>query len=315
MIARLFTFILIAISFVLIPTQLFAQSTLSVNINPQYPRPGENIVISLDSYFNNIESSLIRWEKDGQLLREGVGLTQITFQTDQDAQLAVRVETSAGLITQAIPITVSEVDVLWQVSNSYVPPFYKGKALPTEESSAITAVAIPDRSDRGSLIYRWQKNGVNVAGEGGFGKPAFSFSTSVFDDGNFLRANVSDTSGSFSLSGSNSLNYVKPRVIFYEHDSRFGNLLGKVVKNNHTVSGDSITLVAIPYFLSTTNILDDVIEMKWSVRGQEVQNNSVKNRVSVAVNPGQSGIIPISLLIEHTARMFENGTINLNLNF
>lgn len=296
-------------------TQLFAQSTLNVSLSPQFPRVGENLVVTIDSYVESITTSNIRWEQNGVFLKEGIGLNQISLQVVGDTELFVTITGESNVISQRIPIVVSEIDVLWQVSNSYTPPFYKGKALPTEENSVITAVAIANRSERDSLIYRWQKNDSAVSGEGGVGKNSFSFTTSVFDDGNTLRANVSDSSGSLSMSGLNTVSYVSPEVVFYEYDFRLGTLLQKVIKNNHTVSGETISIVAVPFFLSTTNIFDDVISMKWSVRGQEVFQSPVKNRLNVSIQPGQKGVVPISLFVEHAARIFEKGTVNLNLNF
>lgn len=303
-------------SFALGATQLFAQSSLSFVVNPQYPKPSESIVISLDSFFVNIQTSLVRWEHEGVILAEGIGRSQLTFQTTEDTNISVSVKTQDGAtFSQLIPIVVSDVDVLWQANNSYVPPFYKGKALPTEESSVISVVAIPNRPERDSLLYRFQKNGVDVSGQGGLGKPSFSFSTSIFDEGNRVSALVQNITGTLSVAGSNVVNYVTPEVVFYERDTRLGTYLQKVVRNNHTVDKKTINIVATPFFLSTTDLEDESLVMEWSVNNRVTDVPGLKNQISVAIQEGQRGIVPLSFFVKNTNRIFEEGTIRLNLNF
>lgn len=307
---------ILCVGFVLIPTQLFAQSGLSITLNPQYPKPSESFLVSVSSFSTSIQTSVVRWEHEGALVREGVGLSQITFQTAQDTSLSVTVtDKNESVFTQNIPITVSDVDVLWQVNNAYVPPFYKGKALPVEEAGVISVVAIPNRPERNSFLYRFQRNGVDVVGQGGLGKSSFDFSSSSFDNGNRVSAVAQNLNGDISVSGFNTIKYVAPEVVFYERDSRLGVSLEKVVKNNHTVSGESISIVAVPFFLSVLDLEQNVVKMEWTVGNSKTQAPGLKNQISVAITPGQRGIVPIELFVENTARIFEKGTVRLNLNF
>lgn len=307
---------ILCVGFVLIPTQLFAQSGLSINFNPQYPKPSQSFTVSLSSFSTSIQTSLVRWEHEGELLREGVGLSQITFQTARDTSLSVTVtDRNGSVFTQNIPVTVSDVDVLWQVNNAYVPPFYKGKALPVEEAGVISVVAIPNRPERNSFLYRFQRNGVDVIGQGGLGKSSFDFSSSAFDNGNTISAVAQNLNGDIAISGFNVVNYAAPEVVFYERDSRLSTSLGRVIKNNHTVSGDSISLVAVPFFVSLLDINQDNLRMDWTVGSASTQVPGPKNQISVAITPGQRGIVPIELFVENTARIFEKGTVRLNLNF
>ncbi len=64
--------------------------------------------------------------------------------------------------------------LLWQADDSYVPPFYKGKAMPSAESS-IKVVALPEIRNGSTIVsvqnmtYSWQKDYNKDVNDSGYG--------------------------------------------------------------------------------------------------------------------------------------------------
>ncbi len=78
-------------------------------------------------------------------------------------------------VTKDIPITPEDLDIIWQ-ANSYVPPFYEGKAL-FPPVGTVSFVAMPGFIDSNGnpvnpkkLIYTWSQDTTVLGDKSGYGK-------------------------------------------------------------------------------------------------------------------------------------------------
>ncbi len=121
------------------------QEDLVVEMTPSNPGPNQSVSVSLNSFVFSIDSARISWILNGASKKSGRGEKNFTFETGgmgSQTTLRIVVETADGYVAEkTIRIKPGEVDLIWE-TESYVPPFYKGKALFSYQNK-INFIAIP----------------------------------------------------------------------------------------------------------------------------------------------------------------------------
>ena len=108
-----------------------------------------------------------------------------------------------GDLNETIVIKPSVIVVLWQANNSYVPPFYKGKAMPSPDSE-IKVVALPQIKnssgfvDPKNMTYTWKKDYTNNPDGSGYGKNSFTYVNDYLEDLNNIGVTVSTVDQKYS---------------------------------------------------------------------------------------------------------------------
>jgi len=308
-------FILFIISLIT-PLSVFAQA-ISVTKNPPFPKDGEMVAVAVTAFGFDLKNSLITWKEGKETLFEGVGATEYTVKSANNQIIVIHIfnQKTGEKFTQSVPITTSQVDLLWEAIGSYTPPFYKGKALPALEAN-INVVAIPDFDNREVLTYSWEKENQRQASQGGRGKNSFGYIASPLEQANKITVNVSSADESFSGNENLIIRYGNSEVLFYENSSDFGTLFNKVITNGHSVGEDGeISLTAIPFFVTADTIASKSLEMIWSVNGLALPVQTIKNKVRLSGEGGVGGEVIASIFIKNKARLFEEGTVGVGLNF
>src|SRR3990167_3192742 len=121
-------------------------SSISVNVVPENPAPNENTSITLSSYANNLDSVLISWSVNGKSVLSGIGKKSFSVNAGaagSETSVVATISLPDGAIDTRIIIRPAVMVLLWQANDSYVPPFYKGRALPTPDSE-VKVVAMPE---------------------------------------------------------------------------------------------------------------------------------------------------------------------------
>jgi hypothetical protein len=140
--------------------QAVSVNSVSVNVQPENPTPYENVTISLVSYASNLDSVLINWSLNGKTVLAGIGKKEFSMKAGADGStstITVSISLPDGMIEKKILIKPNLMVLLWQANDSYVPPFYKGKAMPSPESE-VKVVAMPDVVNSKNMTYSWQKD-------------------------------------------------------------------------------------------------------------------------------------------------------------
>ncbi|MDQ5883288.1 MAG: hypothetical protein QG654_201, partial [Patescibacteria group bacterium] len=183
-----------------------AQS-LELKASSLYPSAGDTVSVSLSSFDTEINGFEISWYKDGKFDRKGFGLKNYNFVIGEKGNvIKASVKISNQTLEQSIKINPSSIDVLWEVSGGYEPPFYKGKIVPTK-GSKIKVVAIPQiKNEKGivldakNFIYAWRKDGSNFPGQSGYGLNSFVYSPAILDRNNSIEVSASGFSRSLLAS-------------------------------------------------------------------------------------------------------------------
>lgn len=309
-------FCIVVIINLILPLSVFAQS-ISFEKNPPFPKENERVFISLTAFGFDLKNSLITWKQGNEKLFEGVGATEYTVKSAENQIIVVDVfnQKTGEKFTQSVPIVTSEVDMLWEAVGSYTPPFYKGKALPALEAN-INVVAIPKDENSTSLSYVWEKDNQRQSAQSGRGKNSFGYIASPLEQANRISVEISSVDDSFSSKEDTTVRYGNSEVIFYENDLELGTLFNKAITNGHFVGDDGeINLTAIPFFVTTDTIASKSLEMVWQVNGLALPIQTIKNKVRLSGESGIGGGVIASIFIKNKTRLFEEGTVGVELNF
>ncbi len=295
-----------------------------LTISPENPKEGEQITATLTSYATNLNVAYISWLTNDSLVTEGVGKKIFYFNAgdlNTDINLTARINTTEGdTILKTITISPTEIDLLWEATDSYVPPFYKGKALIAQEGT-YKVVAIPNVYSLGgkinplNLSYTWVRDGTVSQNYSGWGKNYYIFKNSYLEKENEIEVSAVDILGKVKPVGKTTLETFTPKVIFYKKNPEFGLDLSKGIQNNYNLDKEGETLVAVPYFFSPKNLNKDELKFEWTIDEDRISTPTNKNEISLKGEEGNSGTSVIKLLIKNTKTLFQELETSINVNF
>ena len=315
----------IIISGTFLPFKVRAVSSIGilVNVAPENPAPGENVNITLKSYTNNLDGVLISWSVDGKNVSSGIGKKSFSLSApNAGLEISVVATTSLpeGSVETKIIIRPSVMVLLWEAKDSYVPPFYKGKAMPSPDS-VVEVVAMPEiRSGSSTLnpknmTYFWKKDYTNNQDGSGYGKNSFIFVNDYLEDSNNIGVTASTIDQKYSSVANVAIGMTKPKIIFYKNDLALGTLWEQALSDGHKIIGNE-TLVAAPYFISPKDMRIPTLIWDWFINGGTVTPPVYrKNVMPLQVQDGTSGTSKIRLEINNTEKIFESATKEINVEF
>ena len=319
--------ILIIISTVFCGFSAYAQvreTDITLSISPKYPNPGENVNATLNSYTIDLDKANISWSVDNQMISVGIGKKSVSFKmgsAGSPTTVYATIDTITGQSLQkSATITPGSVDLLFEAYDSYVPPFYKGKALPASQGS-FKVVAMPNISGKNgtvssnNLSYKWVKDD-NLQPDGsGWGKNYFTFQNSYLDKGNTVTVTVSDITGGINASSSINLQVKNPKIIFYENDPTLGTKWQNALSDGATIRQSGEIIDAEPYFFSPADINSSDLTFDWYINGDKIQTPDAKNILYIKPEAGQSGNAIIKLVVNNVNTLFQSLTKQIQVSF
>jgi hypothetical protein len=313
------------VSGVILPFRASAVSPddILVNMAPENPTPNENTSITLSSYAVNLDSVLISWSVNGKSASSGIG--QKSFSVDAPAAgstttVLAKIALPDGAVQKTMIVRSSIMVLLWQADDSYVPPFYKGKALPSADSE-VKVVALPEIKNGpqmvnpNNLVYAWQQDYTNDQGASGYGKNFYVYTSDYLDSSNNIDVTASTLDQSFSSEASINIGTVKPKIDFYKNDANLGTLWEQALFDGYKIQGPEI-IQAAPYFISPGDIQVPLLTWNWSINDQTMNVlGALKNLMPIQAPAGTSGTSNIKLEINSTDKVFENVSKEINVQF
>ena len=291
---------------------------ISLNINPQYPKSNQDATASLTSFATDLNRANISWTLNGQLAVQSVGQKTFSFRTgDNGTQTTIDVQIQAAdgsFINKRAIISPADIDMLWEASDAYVPPFYEGKALAVSQGT-IKVVAMPTSNNGQSYIYNWKQDGDNEPDSSGYGKNSYTFKNSYLEPSNTAEASVSDLYGNNVGDGQITITPGIPKILFYRKDQTLGTEWQQTLSDGFTIDPNGETLVAEPYFFTPRNLNSSDLQIKWSLGGSPIDTPAIPNELSIKPATGQSGSSVIDLSIDNVKTLFLSMDKTLNVNF
>lgn len=311
----------ISIAQIKIDTSYSLSNELGVEMYPTYPRPNEDLSISLSLYTADLNSAMITWYKDGKSVLSGKGETKYSFRmgkVGQEVKISIQIKLQSGAsFSKNFTLNPASVDLVWE-ANSYVPPFYKGKALHSYQGS-FKVVAMPEfvkngkRVAPGNLVYNWS-NGVNAyQSKSGYGKNTIVLDGSLLGKTEEIQVVVTDPAGSMTAQGFVDISPVDPEVVFYINDPYYGYIYDSAAPSSFELSSEEIQVVAAPYFFSSSSF--ESLSFNWRLNGEKISSLS-DSMTAVFRKPSEgSGESNVSLSVENGDKILQQAERNLVMNY
>jgi len=310
---------------IVLPFGAEAASTGSILIDvvPENPVPGENVTISLNSYANNLYTVLITWYVSGKNTLSGIGKKTFMLNapnTGSETNVTAVVALPDGTVEVKVVVRPATMELLWQAEDSYVPPFYRGKALPTADSE-IKVVAMPEiKTNAGqinpkNLVYEWKKDYSNIKDGSGYGKNSFAYVNDYLDDSNNISVTASTADQAYSSTASVTVPIWEPKILFYKNDAELGTIWEQALNDGYRIEGAEI-LEAAPYFISPKDLRIPSLVWSWFINDAPVKIEGIKkNIIPLQAQSGISGTSKIRLEIGNKYKLFQNASKEINVDF
>jgi len=297
---------------------------LVLTISPEHPESKEDVTATLNSYSTDLDKANIVWSINGQEKNSGIGKKSFYFKMEDmgySTILSVSIDTIDGQnILKTTTINPANVDMLWEASDSYVPPFYKGKALaPSQGTFKVTAIPNLINQDGkvniNNLSYTWKKDGKIQTKSSGWGKNSFTFINSYLDKDNVIEVQVSDISGYTNASGKITLKTTNPKIIFYKNDPESGTRWETALSNGFRINPNGEILTIEPYFFSPKNLNSSSLKFDWFLNKEQIETPNPKNILSIKPEAGQSGNATIKIDINNINTLFQSMSKQIEVSF
>jgi hypothetical protein len=165
-----------------------AEEDITILSDPEVPPPLQNVTLTLSSYATDINSAFVIWKVAGKTELSGTGAKKFqvtTGETGSTTVIDVTIRPVTGeIIQKQYVIRPADIDILWEGADSYVPPFYKGRALPTSEG-LIKVLAIPQvkdgalQTDVNNFVFKWKRDDKVIQSGSGYGKNSLIHTTKL----------------------------------------------------------------------------------------------------------------------------------------
>jgi len=252
-----------------------------------------------------------------------VGLSQFTFTAGgngKEKNVVATIQFTSSTVTKSFTITPQDVSIIYE-ADSYTPPFYKGKGLYGLQGT-VTFVAIPNlfssngtRLNPKNLTYKWTVDGTVLGSKSGYGKSSLSYTGSILGKDVSVQVDISSSDGSTGV-GYMVLKAESPETLLYEKNPLYGILFNKELSSNgFSLSDKEVTLDAIPYSTSATEVNSSNLNYSWKINGNSISAPKNQNYVTLRNTTGKSGSAQISVLVDNNDHFLQEMSNSLNITF
>ena len=264
------TAFIISIIFFLVP-QITLAGIIEVDLKPTIPGPHEEVTASLVGFTVDLDKSTMVWYIDGEPQNthtNGVGKRSVDFVTKgigESTKIDIAILTLSGtkLDKQLIVIPI-EVDVIWE-ANTYTPPFYQGRALPSNYSD-ITLMAIPNISnmDKMDFVYTWTEDRFNmIKSASGFKKNSMQTQAAESPLRKYIDIEINSIDTGIKAKQRVTIPTIDPEVIFYASSPLTGTNYTQAIGNSYTLRNSEILVRAEPFYLSQEAFNKKHVKYEW----------------------------------------------------
>lgn len=326
---RTFTLGLICSAAMLLsPSIAFAALDLiTFKVSPETPGQNQAVTVSVQSYAIDLNSTSLTWYVDKEVVASGVGTKSVQTMTKgpgETVAVNVVIATLDGArYDKQLLLQPIEIDLLWE-ADTFVPPFYKGKALPTYKS-LVKLNAIPRfntlASDPSLYSYKWTANQTQGLGQG-LGKNgvfvAMKYSGSPVPVS--VKVNnpaIPGESGRPAQAGSamQNITAVDPQILFYEDAPLLGIRFERALLGSVNTSGTTFTLRAVPYFFSNDDTVNTNVVYAWLKDNVKLDPGFDPNTFTLKKEGTSAQTSAIGLSVQNRKRVLQAANTGVTVNF
>jgi hypothetical protein len=292
-----------------------------VEIAPANPAPYSSATLTLTSYSFNVSTAMITWSISGKELSSGLGKKQLVVRTGaagQQIPIKVTAKTADGGLFETTQVIMPEsVDLLYETPESFVPPFYEGRSLPSE-GAVVRVTAIPTISEgsqkipAGSLSYTWYVNDEVVENASGAGRQVLTVPMDYITEVTTVGVLVTSPRGARA---ENKIDIYPHAVIpaVYAYDAVLGTNLSRIIRQRFETTTD-FTLQLVPYFLSARAGLERSAIYTWLLDDSPITPIGGQ-LLSLSPKKGSYGSRTLSIIVDNSLRKLQEARTDLDLIF
>lgn len=288
------------------------ENSVMLNVTPQHPGPNQKVHIEAASSFVDLTNLTISWYVNGKKIGGGVGSTSVDVMTGTlGSETDIRAVAS-GIETQAsasVALVPAQMDLLWE-SDSFTPPYYRGRALPSPGTAIrlqvlthftkAKGVSMPD-SD---VTFTWKRNGQIIGDVSGKGKSVAVIGTSMAPHNDIISVIAISSDGSRSGEVSTVIPEVDPALMLYEDHPLFGIRFDNALTDDSSVSENEMSFAVVPYFAPIKSVTDPNLQYEWSVNNIPVSSDARQgNEITISADKSK-GDAALSVALTHLTNMF-----------
>jgi len=262
--------------------QVGSSEAETINVRPasQFYEPNSTVEIEVLSRIINLNDKQITWTVNGNVVQTGFGVQNIEVPTgtaeSPNTVTFKAVLPTQGNVTRTLTLRPVEVDLILESDNSYIPPFYEGKAL-NPGWGTVSVTAIPhvykpggQKYDPDSLVYQWEYNGIVYGDDSGRGEDSISIQTTPRD--NSMAVEVETPDGDIVARDFINFPRTEPRIVFYEESNSLGTVFNRSLQDSDVLNKETTDgIAAFPYYYLADSSKADNLQYQWTVSGSEVR--------------------------------------------
>jgi hypothetical protein len=243
----------------------FVPSSVYVGIRatPEYPEPRDSVTLTASTAQNPGKYSYT-WTVDDEVVAEGMDVSTITITAKSAGERTVvllSITDTAGIPRGETEYVIQpgSVEIAWE-GETYVPPFYAGKAFPNK-NGRLSIEAIPQmfldgvRLNKNELVYLWEIDGVARKAESGYGKFFMITSPSRFSRATTVSVTVQTLDGIYAARSSVRIPSADPIFVVYEKLPLAGVQFEKAVLKTFVLRAEEAAFEVHPFFSVNPNSL------------------------------------------------------------
>lgn len=299
-------------------------TNISIALSPQYPAPLQSVHLTVNAAGIDLTESTIVWRAGGKVIAQGTGKNSadiIAGPLGSETAIGVSVTASDGSQygAQAI-VAPTQLDLL-AGSDSYTPPFYLGRALPSAGTNLILQALPHFKRNNGTLIadsditYTWKQDGQVLGSISGRGRSFAIIPIVHLYGGNTITVEAESSDGTRSGETTVNVPLSQPVLDLYEDHPLYGVLYSGALHTSTHIPDSEMAFAAIPYFAEARAINDPQLSYDWRVNDTRI-SPSAGSPQEITINAdNSSGQAALSLEVTHATNYYFDATGLWNISF
>jgi len=288
--------------------QALVNPELILELQPEFPRPGEEVTITLNDYRGGTYGSAVTWLFNGNVIAEAENKrsTKVTAGALGTSDTIEVVLSKPGGGREVITSVVRPVylDIIVE-PQTRVPNFYLGRALPSIQSMVNVTALVNDGRFRNDLVYTWRVNRKVLEGGPIRSQNKMSFEMPMGNEA-ILSLTVTEPTGRVLARRATFIPSVSPEMRFHTVSSLYG-VNTKAIDDEYVLIGNSTTVRAEPYYLDS-RVYNNPDIAQWqinNVTSDTVGNNPYEVTIQ---RVGLSGTTNLEFHVRDTTNQVLQGT-------
>lgn len=294
---------------------------VSLIITPTSPAPGEIMTARAVLINGDPQQAIFQWFVNGTAATtvSGKGRDSYSFSFGKDARLTIDVAVTAhdGKRASATRAITREAPVIVWWADTFIPYWYKGKAIPSPEST-VTVFAVPGAGfgePSSALRYSWTVGGESRPEVSGVGKNSFTLTVSrAVNIAHQITVKISNSNQTISQESTAIIPTRQAETLVYRLSPAGWIDTSQPLSAFEGNAGDVHDFIAYPFFFKLTAIPNLIYQ--WQINEQTIEGAFDRpNVLTLRTRQGEKSANNIRISIKEPEQNLRNAETAFTANF